>query len=90
MTNNVLLLDVEKILKKLELAIMSVKVVKPEGSKVLDMAVRYVSDAKHFIAQGDLRTAFGAVEYAHGLIDGAVGSGSLKNIKPENKDLFVF
>lgn len=92
MNNNVLLSDVEKILKKLETALMSVEPAggSEKGAEVMDMAARYVSDAKHYIERGDLRTAFGAVEYAHGLLDGAVGSGTLKVTKPENSDLFVF
>ena len=90
MSNTIKLIDVEKIMKKTEEAIVSVEVVTPEGEKVLDMAERYVADAKHYIEQGDLRTAFGSVEYAHGLLDGGVGSGSLKNTKPANSHLFVF
>ena len=90
MSNTIKLIDVEKIMKKTEEAIVSVEVVTPEGEKVLDMAERYVADAKHYVDQGDLRTAFGSVEYAHGLLDGGVGSGSLKNTKPTNAHLFVF
>ena len=90
MSNTIKLIDVEKIMKKTEEALVSVAVIKPEGEKVLDMAERYVADAKHYIEQGDLRTAFGSVEYAHGLLDGGVGSGSLKNTKPANAHLFVF
>ncbi|MFH1450456.1 MAG: DUF357 domain-containing protein [archaeon] len=90
MSNEIHVIELEKILKKTEEALISVEALNADGEKVLDMAERYVSDAKHFIIQGDLRTAFGSVEYAHGLLDGAVGAGSLKNTKPENKELFVF
>ena len=90
MSNTIKLIDVEKIMKKTEEALLSVAVVTPEGEKVLDMAERYVADAKHYIEQGDLRTAFGSVEYAHGLLDGGVGSGALKNTNPAKAHLFVF
>ena len=90
MNNNIHLVELEKLMKKTEEAILAVEAVNPDGEKVLDMAERYVSDAKHSIMKGDLRTAFGAVEYAHGLLDGGVGSGTLRNTKPDKADLFVF
>jgi len=90
MSNTIYIMELEKLLKKTEEAILSVEAVNDDGEKVLDMAERYVSDAKHYIQQGDLRTAFGSVEYAHGLLDGGVGSEALKNTKPENANLFVF
>jgi hypothetical protein len=35
----------------------------------LEMAASYYSDARHFRENGDLVTAFAAVNYAHGWID---------------------
>jgi len=35
----------------------------------LNMATSYFNDAKHFKEEGDLVTAFAAVNYAHGWID---------------------
>jgi len=90
MSNTIYLVELEKLMKKTEEAILAVEAVNPDGEKVLDMAERYIADAKHYITQGDLRTAFGAVEYAHGLLDGGVGSGGLRNTKPDKSDLFVF
>ncbi|HSB46720.1 MAG TPA: DUF357 domain-containing protein [Candidatus Bilamarchaeum sp.] len=36
---------------------------------VLEYAENYRSDAKHFFAQGDFFTSFGAANYAYGFID---------------------
>ncbi|MFA5382334.1 MAG: DUF357 domain-containing protein [Candidatus Micrarchaeia archaeon] len=36
---------------------------------IIDLAERYYSDTKYFIEKDDLITAFGAIVYAHGLID---------------------
>ena len=90
MSSTINLMDLEKILKKTEEALLAIEVIDPKGEKILDMAERYVADAKHFIEKGELRVAFGAVEYAHGLLDGGVGAGVLKNTKPEKAHLFVF
>jgi hypothetical protein len=90
MSNTIYIMELEKLLKKTEEALLAVEVVSPEGEKVLDMAERYVSDAKHYIEKGELRVAFGAVEYAHGLLDGGVGAGVLKNALADKAHLFVF
>ena len=57
-------------------ALAKLKVVTPARSfgkrladDFLNMANSYYSDAKHFRANGDLVTAFAAVNYAHGWID---------------------
>jgi hypothetical protein len=57
-------------------ALDKLKVVTPErsfGKKLADdflnMATSYYNDAKHFRENGDLVTAFAAVNYAHGWID---------------------
>ena len=79
---------VKKLLGKTELAAESVQPMNEKGEKVLAMAKRYVSDARHFFESGELANSFAAIEYAHGLLDGGVGSGSLEVL--ENEGLFVF
>lgn len=41
----------------------------------LDMAQRYISDAKHFFGKGDVMNAFAAVTYAHGWLDAGARIG---------------
>ena len=43
--------------------------------EMLLMCDDYVSDAKHFASEGDLVSAFGAINYAHAWIDAAVRIG---------------
>ena len=38
-------------------------------ARVVDLAKRYASDAKYFLEKGDEFTAWGCINYAHGLID---------------------
>lgn len=40
-----------------------------QAAIVLDMARRYVSDARHFEQKGDKVLAFAALNYAHGWLD---------------------
>ncbi len=40
-----------------------------ETKDVLDLARRYCEDAKYFLQKKDYVTAFGCINYAHGLID---------------------
>ena len=44
-------------------------------STMLRMCDDYVSDARHFASQGDLVSAFGAINYAHAWLDAAVRIG---------------
>ncbi|MFH1306030.1 MAG: DUF357 domain-containing protein, partial [Candidatus Micrarchaeota archaeon] len=37
---------------------------------ILELAKKYCEDSKYFLKKGDLITAFGCINYAHGLIDG--------------------
>jgi len=39
------------------------------NSEVIDVAKRYCEDTKFFLEKKDYVTAFGAINYAHGLID---------------------
>ena len=38
--------------------------------KVVDQAKRYYEDTKYYLERGDYVTAFGCINYAHGLLDG--------------------
>ncbi len=38
--------------------------------EVVELAIAYCKDARYYLAKGDLFTAFGCINYAHGLIDG--------------------
>ena len=43
--------------------------------EILDMAIRYVKDAKHFQEKGDFVNAFAALNYAHGWLDAGARLG---------------
>lgn len=49
-----------------------------EAEDFYDMASRYYSDAVHFYEEGDLVTAFAAVNYAHGWLDAGARIGLFK------------
>jgi len=38
-------------------------------NNIVDMAVRYYQDTQYYLDKKDLFTAFGCINYAHGLID---------------------
>jgi len=38
--------------------------------QVVDQAKRYYEDTKYYLEKGDYVTAFGCINYAHGLLDG--------------------
>jgi hypothetical protein len=38
--------------------------------QVVDLAKGYYEDTKYYLEKGDYVTAFGCINYAHGLIDG--------------------
>ncbi|MBI4450941.1 DUF357 domain-containing protein [Candidatus Woesearchaeota archaeon] len=48
---------------------------KSAAEDFLDMAKRYYSDAEHFRKQGDIVTAFAALNYAHGWLDAGARLG---------------
>jgi len=60
---------------------------KKKAEECLDMAARYYKDAEHFKEKGDLASAFGALNYAHGWLDAGVRLGVFKVIK--NKEYFT-
>lgn len=37
--------------------------------EVYDRAVDYMYDSKYYLEKEDMRTAFGCIEYSHGLLD---------------------
>ena len=37
--------------------------------EVYDRAVDYMNDSKYYLEKDDMRTAFGCIEYSHGLLD---------------------
>ncbi len=78
---------VQKNLEKTKLAVNSIEIL-GKGAELFDMIERYVSDAEYFMENGKLKEAFGAIEYAHGLLDAGVFINLFKVL--ENKDLFVF
>ncbi len=49
-----------------------------EAADFLDMAERYISDAKHFREQGNYVLALAAVNYAHAWLDAGVRIGLFK------------
>ncbi len=41
-----------------------------DEKEVVDLAKRYYEDTKYYLEKGDYFTAFGCINYAHGLLDG--------------------
>ena len=41
----------------------------PADAKTIELAKAYCEDAKFYLEKGDLFTAFGCINYAHGLLD---------------------
>lgn len=60
-------MEKERILKDIKLFEKNIKSL--EDNKIVDMARRYYVDAKYYLNKGDFFTAFGCINYAHGLID---------------------
>lgn len=69
-------------------SIGGVKAIDKKGDEVLDMASRYLSDAKHYREKGDFVTSFGSVNFAHGWLDAGVRLGLLE-AKEEVKEFFT-
>ena len=42
-------------------------------AEVVEHAKRYYEDTKYYLEKGDYFTAFGCINYAHGLVDGIKG-----------------
>jgi len=60
-------MEKERIMKDIELFEKNVELL--ENNKIVNMARRYYFDAKYYLSKGDFFTAFGCINYAHGLID---------------------
>lgn len=61
----------ERIKKDIELfekIISSVKE-KERFSQIIELSMQYCEDSKYYLRKGDYFTAFGCINYAHGLID---------------------
>ena len=43
--------------------------VTPENTEVIELAKKYCQDTEYFLEKKDYVTAFGCINYAHGLID---------------------
>ncbi|WP_404808650.1 DUF357 domain-containing protein [Methanobrevibacter smithii] len=59
-------------IKKLERNLKQVEDINFEGKEkeVYDRAVDYMNDSKYYLEnKKDMRTAFGCIEYSHGLLD---------------------
>ncbi len=51
--------------------------------EVVDNAKRYYEDTKYYLKKGDFFTAFGCINYAHGLVDG-LKKNSANRINDQN------
>lgn len=61
-------MDIEKRIRK-DIKIFEENCKELENNKIVEMAKRYYEDAKYYLAKKDYFTAFGCINYAHGLID---------------------
>ena len=63
--------ETERILSDIEQFYANVKEVPrtAQNAYILDLASKYCEDTKYFLQKKDYVTAFGAINYAHGLID---------------------
>ena len=43
-----------------------------QNSKVLELATQYYEDTKYYLEKKDYFTAFGCINYAHGLLDALI------------------
>ena len=59
----------ERIEKDLTLFEEHVATMNQPASPVIDMARRYYDDARYYLERKDYFTAFGCINYAHGLLD---------------------
>ena len=56
----------EKIAKDIAIADITFE---GKEKEVYDRAVDYWNDSKYYLEKEDMRTAFGCIEYSHGLLD---------------------
>jgi len=48
------------------------KKIKTQNSKVVELAKQYYEDSKYYLKKKDYLTAFGCINYAHGLLDAII------------------
>ena len=60
-------IDIQKLERNLE-QVADITFVAKE-KEVYDRAVDYMNDSKYYLEKEDMRTAFGCIEYSHGLLD---------------------
>lgn len=46
--------------------------IKTQNSKVVELAKQYYEDSKYYLEKKDYLTAFGCINYAHGLLDAVI------------------
>ena len=62
---------IKKDIAKLERNLKEVENIEFEGLEkdVYNRAIDYWNDSKYYLGKGEMRTAFGCIEYSHGLLD---------------------
>ena len=45
---------------------------KQENNKIIELAKQYYEDSKYYLKKKDYFTAFGCINYAHGLLDAII------------------
>ena len=60
-------IDIQKLERNLK-QVKNITFVDKE-KEVYDRAVDYMNDSKYYLEKEDMRTAFGCIEYSHGLLD---------------------
>ena len=89
MTNIISKERLEKEFARTEKALKIIKIAHKtkESEELFDLASRYYKDAKYFMDKGDFASAFGALNYSFGLLD---GGAKLKFFDVSaDKDLFI-
>ncbi|MEM3361974.1 MAG: DUF357 domain-containing protein [Candidatus Anstonellaceae archaeon] len=63
--------NIKRILSDIEQFYKNLNEIKktPSNSYIIDLAIRYCQDCSYWLEKGDLISAFGCINYAHGLID---------------------
>ena len=65
----------KKALEKIKIIVAEDSSLYGKAVEALDSAKRYYSDAEHFKKKGDFASAFGALNYAYGIIDAGIKLG---------------
>lgn len=67
--------QIDRVEKDLDMFEENLKEFSPSNEKekeVLNLARDYYNDAKYYLEKNDLFTAFGCINYAHGLLDALI------------------